>query len=349
MMDRQALIAILTGNASEKQLDDIRQWRAARPENEEEYQRLVRIWEMTGQLDRTEWDVAPPTAREITEIAEMRAKQPASVVRRELSSKRRPPAKSGWLRWGAAIAASLVLGLGIGFLSARVKTSAPLAPDELVTGTNEVATVALRDGTVVRLAPESRLRFSRAGEAREVFLDGRGYFAVAEDDGNPFHVRLPGGDVEVLGTRFDVESRGGELQVVVVEGKVKMGTTDRSVTVVARQMGRASETEGPVVQPVDDVYKVINWLGRFLAFESTPLPQVVEEFQERFGMRVEVADSTLRARSVTGWFADQSPEQMLAGICRAVDAQCTLHDGLVRMKLSQRGRTPGSAVAASDP
>jgi ferric-dicitrate binding protein FerR (iron transport regulator) len=75
---------------------------------------------------------------------------------------------------------------------------------EFVTDTAEMATARLDDGSVVRLAPRSRLRVSHAAHVRESWLDGEAYFAVAHDKARPFRVRTRAGTVEVLGTRFDL-------------------------------------------------------------------------------------------------------------------------------------------------
>jgi transmembrane sensor len=190
----------------------------------------------------------------------------------------------------------------------------------------------LGDETVVHLAPESRLEFAGVGYEREEALFGRAYFAVTPDAARPFRVRLPNGTVEVLGTRFDVDSRGEGLQVAVVEGLVEMAADGGRVRLQANEMGFAVGQDAPRVERVADVYQVIGWLGRFLAFEGTPLSKVAEEIEHRFGMRIEITDSMLSARTVTGWFGDQSPQDLIQGICAAVAATCSIEQNAVRME-----------------
>jgi transmembrane sensor len=203
-----------------------------------------------------------------------------------------------------------------------------------VTGVDESVSVALEDGTVVRLAPNSRLEFGQ-GSGRTVDLTGRAFFAVARRDGDPFKVRLPQRTITVLGTRFDVEGRDGRTRVAVVEGEVRISGDGPELT-ARRDL---------VIQRVDDIYGTIDWLGGFLAFETTPLAEVAEEIRDRFGLRIAIADSVLSARTMTGWFTDQTPGGMIAAICTAVGAVCTIDGRDVRMDLPH-GPDSASLLAA---
>jgi transmembrane sensor len=185
----------------------------------------------------------------------------------------------------------------------------------------------------VRLAPNSRLAFGQARD-RTVELDGRAYFAVAHRDGQPFQVRLAQRTITVLGTRFDVEARDGQTRVAVVEGEVRISGEQREVTARADQVASGPDSGALVIQQVDDVFETVDWLGQFLAFESTPLVDVSEELQRRFGLRIVLADD-LRDRTVTGWFSDQTPEGIIASLCSAVGAHCTIDGQEVHMERSE--------------
>jgi transmembrane sensor len=143
-----------------------------------------------------------------------------------------------------------------------------------------------------------------------------------------------GGEVEVLGTRFDVDSRGADLQVAVVEGTVRMRVRDDRLQLTANQVAWVPEDGAIGVRTVLDPFEAIEWLGAFVAFEATPLQQVVDEFARRFGIQVEVADGTLLSRTVTGWFTDQTPEMMIGSICTVIGAQCDMNGDVVTMRLN---------------
>jgi len=98
-------------------------------------------------------------------------------------------------RWRVtAMAATVVLGVGVGATWLALRESAPPPLREIATARGERLTVPLDDGSRVVLAPGSRLtvpeRFAR--DARTVTLAGHAYFEVAPEAARPFLVQTPG-------------------------------------------------------------------------------------------------------------------------------------------------------------
>ena len=62
-----------------------------------------------------------------------------------------------------------------------------------------------------------------AGGKREVILSGEAYFDVVKDKSAPFIVRTESGNIEVLGTEFNIKCYSDETALVttLVNGKVK--------------------------------------------------------------------------------------------------------------------------------
>lgn len=83
--------------------------------------------------------------------------------------------------------------------------------------------VALADGSVVQVDPETRLRIKYVDRARYVFLDrGRALFHVAKNKDRPFLVQAQDTTVRAVGTAFAVEQQSNALLVTVAEGKVEI-------------------------------------------------------------------------------------------------------------------------------
>ena len=76
------------------------------------------------------------------------------------------------------------------------------------------------------------------------------------------------------------------------------------------------------------MYGKVDWVGNFVAFESTPLSEVVRELERRYGLRIQVEDSALAAQTVTSWSTNRSPREILTAICLALSASCTFTDTL---------------------
>ena len=88
------------------------------------------------------------------------------------------------------------------------------------------ANLTLPDGTNVWLNARSEMRYPAAftGNKREISLDGEAYFEVTHKGGKPFVVRTDKCNVEVLGTKFNVEaySDSEDFCTSLMEGSVRV-------------------------------------------------------------------------------------------------------------------------------
>ncbi len=319
-LDPQALVAVLSGEATEDQRSLIESWRAASPANEREYQRCRRVWAVLGTVDPPT-DVSAPTARPI-------AQAPPTKWSRDRGAR-----SSRRLAAGALLAAAVLLIFFVHRLYTERGGYEPLMSGDVVTGPGEIRTVQLRDGTIVRLDANSRLSLMESRGPRDVYVEGRAYFVVPSGLPNPFRVHSRTGQVEVVGTRFDVAARGEDVQVLVVEGEVAFEANAGMVNLRKGEAATADEATPPTVETVSDVYAATAWIGNFAAYEGTPLVEIAEEFQRRFGFEIEIVDSALVGRTVSGLMRDQSVEDMAGSVCIAVAARCTFIPGGVRMEL----------------
>jgi transmembrane sensor len=231
---------------------------------------------------------------------------------------------------GGLIAAAAAAAMVALFLHVTPNPAPPpfsLQAGEFVTGATETATAVLSDGTVVRLAPGSRLRIPEGAGSREVILDGRAYFAVTEMADHPFRVRTAAGEALVLGTRFEVRVLNDELRLIVLEGRVALGAGGHQVEVGAGEMSVAMDGSTTPPVRVEDMEPLVGWLKRFLVFQSTPLHEAARALEDEYGVPVVVADSVLAQETVTGWYADRALEDVLAIICGVMQARCSMEDG----------------------
>jgi transmembrane sensor len=118
--------------------------------------------------------------------------------------------------------------------------------------------VALADGSVVAVDPETRLRVKFEEHTRRVFLErGRALFRVAKNADRPFLVQADGTTVRAVGTAFGVERQKQGIMVTVAEGKVAVfqtgsaqpspGSGDNSDT--SQPRNTATENAGSEILP----------------------------------------------------------------------------------------------------
>ena len=200
------------GEASPAELEQLTEWRRASIANEHEYRRLVRMLGVTRTL-----------------VSSLRSEPPsaASVLgRRRDDVPSTSASRARWIPWLIAVGAAAA-GVIAGFVLPRANAPKPAhswGVADVATGAAEMTTVQLGDGSVVRLAPSSRLRVTASDSAREVTLDGRAFFVVAKMPTRPFIVHTAAGNARVLGTRFELATQEHDLKLVVVEGRVALST-----------------------------------------------------------------------------------------------------------------------------
>jgi ferric-dicitrate binding protein FerR (iron transport regulator) len=313
-------LRVLQGLASKAEKALVEAWRQESSENALRFRALQRVWLHTGEALETESGNPPDLSQLLARAGG--GSGLAGEGERRVGIGRKRPNRFRSAAWAAA--ASLALFLG-GYLARAPRQDTPdraPAVREVTTGGGEMVTVSLEDGTVVRLAPESRLEIRR-GVDRQVFLDGRAFFSVASDAAHPFHVRTAGGDVAVLGTRFEVAARNRDVRVLVVEGKVELSTGGNRVELSGGTLAEVLAGGHAAIQTVDDVLPHLAWLGRTLVFQDTPFRDVAREVEDRFGVRLQFETDDLASRRITAAFTDEELEEVLRVLCRAAGARCT--------------------------
>ena len=145
--------------------------------------------------------------------------QRGAAVRGELAEPRRAAAKRAFTidwRW--------LGGLGATAAAAAIAiTVAPWGellpqPDTLyTTAKGENRTLDLADGTRIDLNTDSHLSVRLEKDARRVTVhEGQALFDVAHDSARPFLITAGDETVRVIGTKFDVRRRDGQLSVTVL-------------------------------------------------------------------------------------------------------------------------------------
>src|SRR3546814_14725764 len=66
------------------------------------------------------------------------------------------------------------------------------------------------------------------GERHVELLSGRAFFKVAHNPSRPFTVTAAGKRVRAIGTAFEVSMNGGEVAVVLAEGKVRVEEVEKA-------------------------------------------------------------------------------------------------------------------------
>jgi transmembrane sensor len=251
--------------------------------------------------------------------------------------------------WPVALAASMVLTLGIGVTALSLRNSAPDAV-VLAAEPGRQAQATLADGTRVRLAPGSELVYPErfAGDERIVRLSGRAFFDVAHDAERPFIVHAGGAVTRVLGTEFDVRAFGGTAtQVVVRSGRVAVNMAgapaDRSRVLGPGDRGVIDPSGSIDVESGVDVEAITGWTRGYLVFRRSTLTEVAAELEHWYDVRIEVP-AALGARRVTASFEGEPLPVVLQTLGQLVDARVEQDGRTVRFSLRDAPAEPASGA-----
>lgn len=153
--------------------------------------------------------------------------------------------------------------------------------------------VVLPDGTKVCMNALSELKYPGffIGKYRRVQLRGEAFFDVKHDGDRPFVVETYACDVEVLGTKFDVEAHPewNEFTTSLVDGRVRV--TDRENAgqqVELTPTQRVSRRNGQLVVDRIPSHEQFQWREGLIAFRDASFMELIAEFQKYFGVKIEV-------------------------------------------------------------
>ena len=160
-------------------------------------------------------------------------------------------------------------------------------------------TVTLPDASEVRLNAGSDITFSEKNwdENRKLELNGEAYFKVAK--GKKFTVATSEGEVSVLGTQFNVESRDGFFEVTCYEGLVSVSYKDIDKKLPAGNSFIV--INGNIKESTDIKILEPSWIKNESSFTSIPLKFVLAEFERQFNIEVETENINME-QLFTGTF-----------------------------------------------
>lgn len=201
--------------------------------------------------------------------------------------------------------------------------------------------IELEDGSVVDLDTGTEIAVTMTEAERVVTLvRGAAVFAVAGNGGRPFVVKTDWHDVRVLGTRFEVVRRNGEMSVSVVEGTVAVAPSgpipsiDSPKDLMLEQGERLVFDEkfaAPERYRVDPD-RIAMWRDGQLAFANEPLRDVVKALNRYFETeKIVIGDSSIGSIPFTGVLEIADSETMARRLSGILPVKFERNGGEVRL------------------
>ncbi len=213
-------------------------------------------------------------------------------------------------RLNYAIALGLTFVLSVPFVYNVMSTV------KIVTQYSDVQNIVLPDGSSVTLNAESRVTYKKDfnSDHRHLSLNGEAFFEV-EKGTMPFIINTDYGQIEVLGTSFNVRAREDGFEVGVNEGIVQFVTNQKTSVILEKGQIIDIDADSDLLVSRTLSYRDYpDWKYKKLVCDQTPLHEVCSEIERTFGISFIFTDPSLSNITVTGVIDTQDLKTVLRTI-----------------------------------
>lgn len=305
-MEKVILHRYLSGEASEKDVQEVFAWLEESENNRKELIHLKQMYALTAVADENE----------------DKAWEEVRIQVKEAEQKKTP-----WLLY-LKYAAVAILLLGIGAIAQMLLTEK--APETIYAANTsfevpvgQISKVTLPDGTLVHLNSESTISYINDFSAgnRTVELTGEGFFNVQSDKEHPFIVKTPGKvHVKVHGTSFNVRAYSDEnkISAMLEEGSVSIidDTYKELTTLEPGDMASYSITENRLrVEKVKtELYS--SWKEGMITFRNESLGNIARMMQRWYNVEIIIENQKLEKELYNGTIMKNKPVDQILEVFR---------------------------------
>jgi transmembrane sensor len=289
-------------------------------------------------------DAMPPLTPE--ELAELTNRINVEINPVKHSTRIVRLSRSRWIR----IAAILLIAITATVLIYRNNRVRPNARQSsaitLITYTNsdiKPKLIKLSDQSLVILQPHSAISYPAAfsGSERRVHLSGEAFFEVRKIPIRPFFVTANHLVTKVLGTSFTVRAfPNTTAKVIVNTGKVqvtKKDSLDKIISVVILLPNEEVAVDKGTAILQKKVLKFPSILSKEIAlkvfsFNEAPLATIVEKLQLAYQVSITYDQEKFANSTVTGSLGNLPLDEKIKLICKVINAQYAIEDGIITIK-----------------
>ncbi|WP_372775321.1 FecR family protein [Mangrovibacterium sp.] len=229
----------------------------------------------------------------------------------------------------AVLLIPLVLGVLYGLFAQKPETNIFTAAAPM----GQKAKVELPDGSSVWLNSGSQITYSSDynRKTRDINLTGEAYFDVAKDAGKPFFVRTANVDIEVTGTKFNLNAYNDEAvtETSLIEGHVNLYLKDKENKKYELKAGNVIAYSGKsneISTSTLDREAAIGWKDDRLIFINDDFFKLARKIERWYNMEVVYNPRDFQRNKLTVKLLEgEQLNKLLQIIESAVGAQCTVN------------------------
>ena len=194
-------------------------------------------------------------------------------------------------------------------MSDELKASQVVAMLQEHTVSDECKTIALADGTQVRLNQSSVLLYPEkfVGKERKVFLTGEAFFDIKHDGRHPFHVSTPYFDITDLGTSFSVSSYATDVEVstTLKTGKIELKIVGEDKVYSMKPNDKLVynvKTKAVDLRQITDEDDGLSWRNKQISLDDVTLAEAARIMGDVYGVKFVFRSSRHRNTKITVHF-----------------------------------------------
>ena len=289
-------------DCTEHERQAFEQWRDAHPLHAFEYEAMLEIWDVAGDLPC-----------------------PAPVVPMVRAKPQTP-----WHTMGIA-AAVCALALPLAAFSGWHLGWLPNSYQHFES-TDNVRTVTLNDGSQVELNLGSELTYINYKDQRQVTLKkGEAFFSISHDTRHPFIVKAAEGRIRVTGTKFNVWMYEDQVKVNLIEGSVLVSSND-DLPGDGLRLGpamQASFRHGDFTPRISDTYdndSSLAWRQGKLVLDDLALADALPLINRYLDKPLMVADNSTGSIHIGGIYNVKEINGLVKSLPRVLPVYLTRND-----------------------
>ncbi|MCP4457289.1 MAG: DUF4974 domain-containing protein [Cytophagales bacterium] len=177
-----------------------------------------------------------------------------------------------------SVAASVMILVGLGLFARFFTTTVTVSRGEF-------ATYTLPDESKVHLNAESTITYAPYWWSinRTLEMEGEAFFEVAK--GKKFSVASQMGITEVLGTKFNINTREGNYQVYCTEGKVNVRNELSNQVLLPGDFVEVDKL-GKLQSEDKNEKLILAWRSNKFIYNTTPLSKVFSDLERHYNTRI---------------------------------------------------------------
>lgn len=239
-----------------------------------------------------------------------------------------PRPRRPFFRSAAVAGLAAAVALAVVFWQAQ----SPTAPTtwHYATASAGYERATLIDGSTIELNADTVLDVEFTAAGRQVRLRrGEAHFQVAKNPARPFVVQAGAVAVRAVGTAFNMRLAPAAVEVLVIEGKVRVdhppaqgaaglpvpgtgGRTEIPLLGAGQKIvvSTAATAAPPIVAAVstEEMARALAWQPGISEFTKKPLAEIVAEFNRRNRQQLVIGDPALAALRIGGNFRADQPD-----------------------------------------